>query len=66
MKRRNTTESEICSFVLFRNKGRFYLSGWARHTGYTPAEWTGSTGRVSSSPRGFPEPAAGDAAAAPR
>lgn len=43
-----------------------YLWGWAEPRGYKPAAWTGSTGRVSSWPRASPEPAAGDAAAAPR
>lgn len=43
-----------------------YLSGFAEPAGCKPAEWRGSSGRVSSSPRGSPRPAAGEPAARPR
>lgn len=40
------------------------LLEWAGQVGCKPEEWKGSTGHVSSSPHGFPEPAAIDTAAA--
>lgn len=55
---------EFQYFHLKKSLANFYLSGCAEPVGCKPAEWRGSRGRVSNSPRGYPGPAAGDPAAA--
>lgn len=56
---------QLCNTGTIKAPWLLYLSGWAGHWGCKPVVWTENTERVSSSPRGFPKPAAGGAATAP-